>query len=402
MSISDTLSDKKANPLAPSGHAESDANGRQNTTSRLGRQGAPFYSFPLEKSSQPEPRMKVRKPISAMDLARLLGLSHATVSYVLNGQAESHKISKKTAERVLEAAKKHNYIPNQLARNLKNRRSGMIGVVLGNFKMDWAEAVMTGMQGVFDATDYVPFVTTHGFDEDRNRKELLSALYRRDEGIIAFPMPGCNDIYWKIAQSGVPLVFLGDELPGLTGISSVVWDSEAAAEAAVRHLVETGRKRIAFLGVDYPGLSTRHRFEAYSRILLENGFKLRDEWISCTPANQTPDNIARSALSQFFSDKKNSPDAIFALNDGIALPALAQLEAMGIAVPGKVAIIGMGNLPLAAHPAISLSTLQEPTEEMGQAVARLILDLISKKAKHPVRQALPSCEVLVRRSTGRI
>jgi DNA-binding LacI/PurR family transcriptional regulator len=335
-----------------------------------------------------------------VDLARLLGVSHATVSFVLNGLAEKHKISKKTTERVLAAAKKHNYIPNQMARNLKNRRSGMIGVVLGNFKLDWAEAAMTGMQKALDATDYVPFVTTHGFDEARNRKELLSALYRRDEGIITFPMPGCDDIYRRIAQSGVPLVFLGDELPGLEDISSVVWDSEAAAEAAVRHLIETGRRRIAFLGVDYPGLGTLHRFKAYCRVLREHGLALHNDWIARPPANLNPEDIARLALDQFFSKKQPVPDAIFALNDGLALPALGQLEARGFPVPGDVAIIGMGNLPLSAHPAIGLSTLREPLEEMGQAAAILLLEMITGKAATPVRRALSSCEVFARRTTA--
>lgn len=330
----------------------------------------------------------------------MLGVSHATVSFVLNGLAEKHKISKKTTERVLAAAKKHNYIPNQMARNLKNRRSGMIGVVLGNFKLDWAEAAMTGMQKALDATDYVPFVTTHGFDEARNRKELLSALYRRDEGIITFPMPGCDDIYRRIVQSGVPLVFLGDELPGLEDISSVVWDSEAAAEAAVRHLIETGRRRIAFLGVDYPGLGTLHRFKAYCRVLREHGLALHNDWIARPPANLNPEDIARLALDQFFSKKQPVPDAIFALNDGLALPALGQLEARGFPVPGDVAIIGMGNLPLSAHPAIGLSTLREPVEEMGQAAAILLLEMITGKAATPVRRALSSCEVFARRTTA--
>lgn len=354
------------------------------------------------RADKPQDRRteKIHKPVSAVDLANILGVSHTTVSFVLNGLAEKHKISKKTTERVLEAAKKHNYIPNQMARNLKNRRSGMIGVILGSFKLDWAEAVMTGMQKALDVTDYVPFVATHRFDEARSRKELLSALYRRDEGIVTLPVPGCDDIYRKIVQAGVPLVFLGEEMPGLDDISSVVWDSEAAAEAAVRHLIEAGRRRIAFLSVDYPGLGTLHRFKAYYRVLRENGITPREEWIARPPANLAPEDITRLALDQIFSNKRLVPDAIFALNDGLALPALGQLEARGISVPEEVAIIGMGNLPMTAHPAIGLSTLREPVEEMGEAAASLLLDLISGKAEAPVRRALSSCEVFARRTTA--
>lgn len=194
------------------------------------------------------------RPITSTELARKLGLSTTTVSFVLNGLAEEKKIAPKTAQRVLAAAEKHNYIPNPFARSLHKKRSGVIGVILGNFKMDYAEAAMQGMRRVFDATGHVPFVAMHSFETERNRKELLSSLNRRDEGIIAFPLPECDEVYAKIAKSGQPLVLFGEVLPGLENISSVTWDSAAAARAAVQHLVAIGRRRIAFIGVDYPGI----------------------------------------------------------------------------------------------------------------------------------------------------
>lgn len=330
----------------------------------------------------------------------MLGISHATVSFVLNGHSEKHKISKATTDRVLEAAKTHNYIPNQTARNLKNRRSGMIGVILGNFKMDWAEATMEGMQKAFDATDYVPFVAINGFDPVRNRKELLSSLYRRDEGIIALPLPGCDEVYRSIIQSGVPLVFIGEELPGFEEVSSAVWDAEAAAEAGMRHLIASGRKRIAFQGCDYPGVGTLRRFETYCRVIREYGLEFRDAWVSRPPPTLRPAENACLALDQFFKGAGPSPDAIFSLNDGLALPALAELEARGISVPDDVAIIGMGDLPMSAHPAIGLSTVREPCAEVGEAAAGVLLDLISGKSTVPIRRAISSNDVLIRRTTA--
>jgi LacI family transcriptional regulator len=339
------------------------------------------------------------KPVTAVELARMLGVSLSTVSFVMNGHAEKYRIPAKTAKRVLDAAKQHRYVPNPHARRLRSSKSGMIGVVLGNFKMDWVEMAMQGMQKVIDATDYVPFVATHGFDAERNRKELQSSLQRRDEGLIAFPMPDCDELYHSIIQAGVPLVFIGEEMPGLEDVSAVVWDSESAAEAAVRHLVGLGRRRIAFLGVDYPGLGTLHRFKAYCRVLRECGLELRESWIARPSANLPPREMIGMALDQFFADPQHAPDAIFALNDGLALPAMEELAARGISVPGDVALIGLQNLPLSSHPAISLSTVEEPVEAMGEAAARILLDLISGKTKAPVRLVIPTGGVLARRST---
>ncbi len=340
-------------------------------------------------------------PVSMAQLATMLNLSHATVSFVLNGHGDRHKISVKTQQRVREAAERYHCVPNQQARNLRMRRSGMIGVVLPTLTMDWAAALMRGLNRVLDPTDHVPFVTAHEFDAARNRKELLSALYRRDDGLIAFPLPDSADLYHSIQRAGVRLVLLGEEMPGMEDISTVLWDSAAAAEAVMLHLVASGRRRIAFLGMDYPGQGTLHRLKAYGTVLRENGLELRKEWIARLQVPLPPGGMEQ-VLRQWFpeGDRQNSPDAIFALNDAMALPAMQYLLDWGIAVPGEVAVAGIQDLPLSGHPAISLTTVPEPVEAMGEAAARLMLDLISGKAKAPVRRVIPSPPLIVRRSTA--
>ncbi len=338
-------------------------------------------------------------PVSVIELARLLGVSHATVSFVLNGKAKKYKISDATAERVMAAAKKHNCIPNHHARNLRSRKSGVLGVLVTRLTMDWAETLMQGIQQVIDDTEYVPFIATHQFDTERNRKELRSALERRDEGLVVFPLPDCEDLYHSISSAGVPLVLIGEELPGLESISSVVWDSEKAAAAAVQHLVDLGRKRIAFLGIDYPGLGTLHRFKAYCQTLKNNGLELRQEWISRISVTRRDDHVTRVVNNWFTGDPQDAPDAVFALNDVLGLSLMTELTVRGMSVPEDVAVIGLGDLPLSRYPAIGLSTVAEPIKAMGVEAARLILDLISGKADLPQRRVLQSAEVIARSST---
>jgi LacI family transcriptional regulator len=354
--------------------------------------------MPARENQSPPPRTP--KPTTAIDLARELGVSIATVSFVLNGLAKKNKISDQTAARVLEAAERHKYVPNQAARNLQRSRSGMISVILGNFKLDWAEAALQGIHEVLDATDYVPFVAMHGFDAARNRKELLSSLQRHDEGVIAFPMPDCDEVYRRMALSGRPLLFLGDEMEGLEEVSAVVWDSEPAAEAVVRHLVEIGRKRIAFFGCSYPGVAPARRFDAYRRVLGEHGLAFREEWVAFPESSLDPEEMTRLAMHQFFSRSKNRPDAIFAVCDGLALPALEYLHDAGFAVPADVAVAGMQDLPLASHSAIGLTTVREPVREMGKLAAQCLLGLMSGELQAPVRHVIRSAEVLIRQTTS--
>lgn len=310
-------------------------------------------------------------------------------------------IAPKTAARVRAGAEKYNYTPNPFARSLIKQRSGVISIVLGNFKMDYAEAVMQGLQQVLDGTDRVPYVATHGFDLERNRKELLTSLVRRDEGIIAFPLPHAGDIYERIMAAGVPLVLFGETMPGLEGISSVIWDAETAARAATKHLVAIGRQRIAFLGVDYPGIGNLHRFKAYRDVLTAEGLPLRRKWVATPPPSLEVEEMIRLALGQFFPhDNRKVPDAIFAINDGLALPLLEGLNQRGLRVPEDVAVIGMQDLPLSHHSAISLSTVREPVREMGEAAALMLLDLIEGRAKAPIHRTITSAEVIVRKTTG--
>lgn len=341
-------------------------------------------------------------PISGLELARKLGVSHATVSYVLNGVAEKRRISPKTIRRVQEAAIQFNCSLNRAARSLKGSRSGMIGIVIGNLKMDWAESVMNAIQGVFDGTDLVPFIATHNFDSVRNRREIISSLQRRDEGIITFPLAGCEDIYESLIQAKMPLVFLADEFAELTGlVSSVMWDPRPAVREAVQHLAALGKKKIAFLGIDYRGLGTLHRFKAFQESLKEVGIPLNRKWVATPPASQSPEEIVGIALNQFFANDADKPDAIFCLNDGLALPALEMIEnEHRFSVPGQVAVIGMGNLPLAGHPRIGLTTLPEPIADMSALAASLILDLMEGRVKAPVRKSVSTNELLIRRTTA--
>jgi len=338
------------------------------------------------------------RSISGFQLAKKLGLSHATVSFVLNGIGEKRKISKATIDRVLAAAKHYNYAPNRFARSLKSQRSGMVSVLLPNFLLDWAEHVMTGLRKVFDHSELIPFVTTHSFDDERNRRELLSFLERCDNGLITMPTMGCAALYREIAKTPLPLVFLGDEIPELTPlISSVMWDPREAIRAAVAHLAASGRKNIAFLGIDYPGLGTLHRFKAFREALNRQGLPARRHLISRPPATGTAEAIVNASLDQFFGTRKDRPDAIFALNEGLAMPALEALENRGLRVPEDLAVVSMGRPPYAS---LGLSSIPEPIEEMAEMAAQLLLDIIEQRVKPPVHKSIPTSEFFPRRTSG--
>lgn len=341
----------------------------------------------------------MRGPVTAEKLAKKLGLSRATVSIVLRGDAVRRKISPGTTRRVLDAAREHNYIPNQAARTLRRQRTDIVGVILPDFRLDWAEQVMDGMLAVFDDSPYSPFVAIHRFDPALFRKEALSAVQRRDDALICYPLPGMNDVYEQITAMGIPLVFIGDRPLDVDQASWVIWDAGAAAAAAVKHLVDLGCRRIGFLGMDFPMTMSQARFEAYRSVLKQARLPIDEKLISLPPSTASLGDIVESGLDQMFNGPGEKPDGLFVLNDGSALPALDSLRRRGIRVPGDVRVVSMGDVPLAGHSAIGLSTMREPLAEMGRVAAEEALKLIAGPKQTFIQRVIQSNELQQRRTT---
>lgn len=339
------------------------------------------------------------EPPTTVALARYLGISPSTVSIVLRGEAQRRKISARTVQRVREAARKFNYVPNQWARNFRRQRSGMIGVILASFRWDWAQDLHRGMLEVLEPHGYTSFMAIHLFNAERARREVFACLQRRDEAVIVAPMPGLEEVCMQARDMGIPLIFIGDRPPTIPEAHFVAWDSPADARLAVEHLVQIGRKRIGYVGFDYPMPLNQARYEAYRSVLQQAGLPTEQRWVTLLSMALPPDEIARQSVAALFESDKPSPDALFVQHDGLAVLLLDALRSRGIRVPEQVALIGMGDYPITRYSGISLSTVKEPIEEIGREAARAAVDLLARGAKAPIQRLLPCGRLMARHTT---
>jgi len=339
------------------------------------------------------------RPVTGMQVASAAQVSRATVSIVMNGQAEARKLKPETVRRVLQAAEELHYVPDQNALSLHRRHTGVVGLVLLNLKMDWVHLLMQGITEVFDESGHTAFLATHDYNPERNHRELKLALSRRNDAVIAYPVAGSEELYRRYRKAGVPLVLLEDFPEGSTEFDAVVWDAYAAARRAVEHLIATGRRRIAFIGFDWPMHHHNQRYQAYLDAMNEAGLKVREDWIWNPPLDTNGSTSIDRALDRFFTGKKGCPDAIFAVNDGLALPTLAALEERGMRLPEDIALIGMSDLPMDRFPGIGLSSVREPLYEMGVAAARRVLQLIENPRLQPMVIEISQAEVASRRTS---
>lgn len=336
-----------------------------------------------------------QKPVTITSLARHLNLSIATVSYVLNGRGKEMKIPEATVERVRAVADEMGYRPNFFAHNLRRKQTDTVGVIFADLEENWAHRVLRGMMDVLDNGGYTPILGVHFWQTGREEREIMSFLQRRVDALVCFPQPKSRELYAELLRQKHKLLLLGDTLPDLPEANYVAWDSGQAAAVVVSHLIASGRKRIAFVGPDHPTTMTLARFEAYRDCLQRAGLEQRSEWVVWEKSGDIPMD---AVIGLFKAGAASRPDALFVVNDGLALPLLEVLDKHGIDVPGQVAVASMGDLSLSGHRAIGLTSIHEPCEELGAELGRTVMQLIEKPQSEPIQTRIASNDLVCRRT----
>lgn len=318
----------------------------------------------------------------------------------MRGDSDKFKIAPRTVARVLTAARRFNYSPNASAQNLRRQRSNTVAIIVSNFRFDWADELFAGAVEILHKNNLTPIVTAHSSDALRQETEIMEAIRRRDAAVLYQPTMERRDLCQRILDAHIPLIFIGDYPRGTEQISHVIWHAEMAARKVVEHLVAIGRTRIGYVGVDLPLEMHQRRYSAYRQVLKEAGLKLNPQWIYRGDPHVTlHERLFSNAIPHIFSPGRSHPDAIFAMNDGIAIPLITEIEQLGLHVPQDVAVVGIGDLPMSGAWGISLTTAGEPVRALGAAAARMAIDLVKNPASKAVHKILPAGDLIVRRST---
>ncbi len=337
------------------------------------------------------------------DVARAVGVSIPTVSYILNGRARERNLSQITTERVMAAAKQLGYVRNNLARNLRRRETHTITILVADLERGIANRLMMGALPVFDPAGFFTSLTVHFWDPERERRELQAMLEEQRAAIIIRPMIENTDLYRRVHEMGTPIILL-DGIDALPEVSVSMWDSRKAIEASVAHLAATGRRRIAFYGVDRGTLAARWRLEGFQAGLEKAGLHFHPEFVCLDQryALQQLDNGRLvgygTRLHEVFASPGDRPDAVLCASDALACTAITILrDDMGLDVPRGIAIMGMGDT--GESELIGLSTSYDPVEVVGRNAAEIALDLIQGRSGGPVSRFVSPCEIRPRSTT---
>lgn len=299
------------------------------------------------------------------DVASLAGVSIATVSRVMNGEAP---VSDDLARRVLAAVDRLDYRPSAVARSLKTAETEMIGMVIPDIMNPFFPELIRGVEDGARAEGYVTLLGTSGGDSERERDYLAHLGRWRVGGVIYVPgrhsPPDASLLAYLARQSR--LVNMDRRLDGFDG-DVVMVDNVRGASIAGRHLIELGHRRIAVINLALDSSVGAERATGYRTVLHDAG--VYDESIVRYDA-YTLESGRAHAMELFAHEPR--PTAILAGTDLIAFGVLQAAAAEGLRVPDDLSVVGFDGISLIEVVVPRLTTVAQPTYQMGRLAATLI------------------------------
>lgn len=318
---------------------------------------------------------KKQRRTSLKDLAGELGVSIATVSRALRNSPE---IGREMQQRVKDLAKKLNYRPNPFAQSLRKEAPKVIGVVVPNLVTHYYAAVLDGIEDEAHRAGYSVISANSHEDFEDERQAIDNFIGLHVEGIIACLAQTTTDYshFEEISDMGIPLVFFGRTC--LTDrFSCVTANGDEAAQMATQHLIDTGSRRIAFIGGPNHLDMVRRRKHGYLEALRENKMEIDRDMVVCDKIDY---EVALHAVEKLL-DSPNRPDAILAFNDIITFAAFTAIKNKGLNIPDDVALIGFTDDVHAAYVTPRMSAIEDQSREMGIKACQLLLKSIGGDTK---------------------
>lgn len=339
------------------------------------------------------------KRATIKDIAKVVGVTPAVVSYVLNGK--DYKVSEGTVSRVKEAIRELNYIPNLTARGLVKNKSRLIGVMIPQtedtaqllLKNPFYSEIISGVEARLREAGYHMILS----GVEKGNSYLDTSVQRNLDGAIIMGIYQ-EQFYEELKQTSIPIVLI-DSYISDNYFSRVGIDDEQGGYMATKYLIEQGHREIALVtgSIKRDGVNEK-RFLGYKRALGEAGIFYNPEHVFDGSVSYEYGRVAGNIIAQ--SHKKIT--AVFASADMMALGVMKSMKENGWEIPGDVSIIGFDNISTLEYILPSLTTVSQSITAKGIKAAEVLLRLIEGHGKSGLKEEILPLEIIERSSVKRV
>ncbi len=335
--------------------------------------------------------MEQKEKHTVGDVAKLLGVSRATVSRALSG---APGVGPKLREKIIAFSEEIGYKPNSIARGLSKGRMDIIGLVFGDVRNPFYADLTFSIQKTLEQAGYTVMLFNSEYIAEKEMQFLQTAKDLCLAGLILFTAQ--NDIKKdQFDKLNIPVVFVNRTL-NWPGYDSVMMDNFKAGYMAAMHLIELGHKRIGFVSGQSISSASSQRFEGFCQAL--KNYYLPLEETDCLRGDLTMET--GYALAKEFAARSERPSAMVVANDLMALGFMDGCAEADLRIPEDLSLISFDNIDFAKLRSVGLTTVSQQVTQMGETAAHLMVNRI-EYPETEFRRTILEPELMIRKTTAK-
>ncbi|PJI07955.1 MULTISPECIES: LacI family DNA-binding transcriptional regulator [Clostridium] len=318
--------------------------------------------------------MEENKKVVISDVAKLAGVSKATISRYLNGKFEY--MSEKTRARIEKSIKELNYRPNNIARSLKSNKSRLVGVIIADLTNPFSSIMIKGIGDMCKAKGYNMLISNSDNDAKEEEDYIKSMMDQRVEGIIVNGTGYNEELLLNIKNSGIPVVMVDRTLAN-ESFDSVTSNNYDMTVETTNYLIDAGFDSLCFFNERIDNVTPRREREmAFLEVCRK---RLKDENYNVSIVDYSKTGNLEISLCKFLNNYSGKK-AIFAVNGVVLLNTLSAINKLNISIPKDLGICGYDNWGWASLISPGITTISQPSYEMGYESAKVLIDRLENES----------------------
>jgi LacI family transcriptional regulator len=344
--------------------------------------------------------MKKQK-VSLKHIAESLSVSNTLVSLVLNHKGDEHGISKETQKKVYDKAKEMEYMPSFMARGLRTGRSYTIGLILSDISNPFYSKMVRYMEDEAAKNDYTFLICSSDESPEKEKRIIKMLVDRQVDGLIISSSQSSPEFLTDLEDKKIPYVLIDRFFEEHPQANSVYVDNVRGVYKGVEFLVTKGYKRIAMFAVTPIYISSiRERIDGYLKSLKAFGYDYGNELLVEVDFYNLKQSI-QSSLNYLLHESGEPIDAIFAINNNVAVACMQVLREMNLQVPNDIGLLSFDDIDLFQLTNPSISAISQPVETISKTAVNRVINMI-RNSNTEIEHITLQTELIARESTQKL